>query len=588
MNLRVVINTYSKSLVHFAFFLVFLCVNATAQKYKLLVHSSGKDSTVQQFNVIHTAFPDSAHCMAYIHSLPSILYDKGFIAASVDSLIATSTTAEVWLYFGPFYQGLNIKYDSSTLVMSFKQYSNFREHILNQYLSAGHPFVTLQLSNVELINDFVYGRLTVNPGPLYHIDSLRIFGKLNIKKSFLYRYLSLQPGNIYDLHKIENVQKKLLELPFAHQLQKPDVTMLGTGAVLNVYADNKKSSQLSALIGLLPQSNNGHLRLTADVNMNLVNALHSGESIILNWQQLQQLSPKLNLGYIQPFIFNSLTTFDSKFDLFKKDSSYVLLVGRAALATEISEKQSANIFFQASRSYLLQGAIDTNLIRITKKLPSNIDYSLSQFGVGYHFINTDYAITPRRGTNLTVTAAAGIKKFNINNDIVNLKDPVAPTYNFKTLYDSINNNHYQINIDMSLEHYSPLNHRSVLKLALKSALIQSSQLFKNEAFIIGGYRILRGFDEESIYATKYAVITSEFRYLTGINSFLYFFNDIGFTESKYQSINNNHNYVSIGSGVSFETKYGLLNVSYALGNRNDIPFNLTNASKIHFGFLSYF
>ncbi|GAC1384023.1 MAG: hypothetical protein NVSMB45_11780 [Ginsengibacter sp.] len=553
-----------------------------------MVHSSGKDSTVQQFNFIRATFSDSAHCMAYVHSLTALLYDRGYIAASIDSLITNSTNAELWLYIGPSYKGLNFKYDSSTLVMSFKQYSTFREHLLNQYLSSGYPFVTMQLNNVELKNDFVFGQLLVNPGLLYHIDSIRQFGNLSVKKNFLYHYLSIKPGNVYDLHKIENVQKKLLELPFANQVQKADVTMLGTGAVLNVYAESKKSSQLSALIGFLPQSNSNHVRVTADVNMSLLNALHSGESIILNWQQLQQQSPKLNLGYIQPFIFNSPATLDSKFDLFKKDSSYVLLNGRIGLSFQIAEKQSGNIFLQSSRSYLLQGAFDTNLIRVTKQLPSNIDYSLSQLGFEFHFKNTDYEITPRRGTNVNIIAAAGIKKVNMSNDIVNLKDPGTPAYNFKTLYDTVNKKDYQLNLHFILEHYSQLNNRSVLKLALNSALIESSHLFKNEVFIIGGYRIMRGFDEEGIYTTKYVVITSEYRYLTGINSFLYFFNDIGFTESKYQSINNNNNYVSIGSGVSFETKYGLLNVSYALGKRNDIPFNLTNASKIHFGFISYF
>jgi hypothetical protein len=38
----------------------------------------------------------------------------------------------------------------------------------------------------------------------------------------------------------------------------------------------------------------------------------------------------------------------------------------------------------------------------------------------------------------------------------------------------------------------------------------------------------------------------------------------------------------------FETKFGLLNLSYAIGKRNDIKFNIREASKIHFGYINYF
>src|SRR5205085_8633012 len=105
---------------------------------------------------------------------------------------------------------------------------------------------------------------------------------------------------------------------------------------------------------------------------------------------------------------------------------------------------------------------------------------------------------------------------------------------------------------------------------------------------IGGYRLLRGFNEESIYATKYAVFTAEYRFLTGVNSFLFGFTDIGFTNTRYQSVSFTNRFTSAGLGLSFETKFGLLNVSYAMGKRNDVKFDIRNASKIHFGYINYF
>src|SRR5690606_1231846 len=119
-----------------------------------------------------------------------------------------------------------------------------------------------------------------------------------------------------------------------------------------------------------------------------------------------------------------------------------------------------------------------------------------------------------------------------------------------------------------------------LKTALSAGLIQSPRIFQNELFRIGGYKILRGFDEESIYANQYAVFTAEYRYLVGINSYFFGFSDVGFTKTNYNAIRYSNSFVSGGIGLAFETKFGLLNLSYALGKRNDVKFDIRNSSKI--------
>ena len=100
--------------------------------------------------------------------------------------------------------------------------------------------------------------------------------------------------------------------------------------------------------------------------------------------------------------------------------------------------------------------------------------------------------------------------------------------------------------------------------------------------------MLRGFDEESIYANEYAIFTTEYRYLIGLNSYLFGFADLGWTKTKYQTININNQFTGTGIGILFETKAGLLNLSFAVGKRNDVKFNLRESSKIHFGYINYF
>jgi len=130
--------------------------------------------------------------------------------------------------------------------------------------------------------------------------------------------------------------------------------------------------------------------------------------------------------------------------------------------------------------------------------------------------------------------------------------------------------------------------QATVKTAFNSGVFISPNIFRNELFQIGGYKLLRGFNEESIYATQYAVLTAEYRYRLALNSFMFAFADGGWVRNKYQSVNVKNNFIGAGLGLAFETKFGLLNISYAAGKRDDVKLNLRTASKIHFGYVNYF
>lgn len=233
----------------------------------------------------------------------------------------------------------------------------------------------------------------------------------------------------------------------------------------------------------------------------------------------------------------------------------------------------------------MANGVDTNLVKITKSLPPNIDVSAANFGLDYEWIQTDYKLNPRNGNEIKITLSTGIKNLKRNNDILSIKDP---SFNYAGLYDSIKTRAYQFRVKLFAAHYFPVGKQATFKTALSGGIFSSQHTFRNELFQIGGYRLLRGFDEESIYATQYAVTTVEYRYRVGLNSYLFAFTDMGWVKNKYQQVNLSNRFTSAGLGMAFETKFGLLNLSYAMGKRNDINFNIREASKIHFGYVNYF
>lgn len=601
------IKYFSRVLFIIATLILLFVTNIFAQKKYIVNYLlSGKDTSynLQQLG-LKTSFDGKEFATVYLNTLPATLVSKGFPAASIDSVIYDSTHATINLYLGDQYKWVEINTDSvdekllestgwnerqfKNKIIDFTRLQQQEEKILSYYENNGYPFAEVSLNNIELTDNKIKGALEVKKGPLYHIDSIRVYGKAKIKNLFLQHYIDISNGSIYNNQKLQKVSSRLKQLPYLQELQPWDVSMLGSGSVLNLYLQPKRSSEINVLVGFLPaNTTTGKTQVTGDVHLNLKNSLGQGENILVNWQQLQPQSPRLNLEFNQPYIFNSLFGIDFTFDLLKRDSSYLQLNGIIGIQYSLSANQSGKIFYQNERSYLLSGGVDTNNILITKKLPPNIDVGSGNFGINYNFVNTNYRLNPRTGNELEITATAGIKKITKNNNIINLKDPSDPAFDYNSLYDSVKLKSYRLRLVAAAAHYTPLGKRSTLKTAANIGWYQSPQTFQNELFQIGGYKLLRGFDEESIYANQYAVFTAEYRYLVGVNSNFFGFSDIGFTQTKFNSIEYSNNFISAGLGLSFETKFGLLNLSYAIGKRNDIKFDIRNASKIHFGYINYF
>jgi hemolysin activation/secretion protein len=112
-------------------------------------------------------------------------------------------------------------------------------------------------------------------------------------------------------------------------------------------------------------------------------------------------------------------------------------------------------------------------------------------------------------------------------------------------------------------------------------------LFENEGFRIGGFKTLRGFDEQSINVNGYSVQTTEFRYIIEKNSFVNIFYDQAFTNQNFINQKGNDTPFGVGVGITFQTKVGIASLNYALGNQKNNPLDLQNG-KIHFGIASYF
>jgi len=576
--------------------------NATEKTdYNLVVHY--KDSIKEPLPILlKTKFSGLDQANIYINSLTKLFADKGYLVCSVDSVWYLQNNVHIDFYVGKKYKWIKLRtnnIDKSLLSKVGYAAKNFaekplniseidllKERLLTYYENEGFPFAAVYLDSIAINDDKISASLMVNQGLVYRIDSINNYGKLKLNTKFLQQYLNIINGSVYNREKLKEVDKRMLELPYAQTEQPSSLNMLGSGSILNLYVNNKKSSEVSAIFGFLPDANNtGKLQVTGDVNLDLKNVFGAGESLLLKYQALQPKSPRLNLGYEKPYFLKSPFGLGFLFELFKKDSSFLQVNAQLGLQLNLTNKQSGKILVQWQTANLLQGGIDTNAIKFNKKLPFNIDVKSVNVGITYEFRNTNYRFNPLTGSDVTLTALTGIKNIKKNNDILALK---TTGFNYDKLYDSVKLKSYQLRFKIAAAHYFKISKSSTFKTAVNIGLYSSPTVFRNEIFQIGGYRLLRGFNEESIYATRYAVVTAEYRSLLSLNSYLFGFIDIGATQAKFQNVNAQNFFTGTGLGIAYETKAGLLNLSLAVGKRNDVPFNIRQASKIHFGYVNYF
>lgn len=556
---------------------------------------------------IKTSFSSRMECTEYVAALSASLLTKGFAAASIDSVRFDSASAYMVLYTGEMFKWTSVTpagIEQSLLdktgwrnnayndkPFDFSQVQQWQEKMLAWLENNGFPFAKIYLDSVVTDSGKISAQMKLERGPLYKIDSIRNFGNARIANGFLQRYLDLPNGTIYSKEKLNRINTKIRELTYLEEQQPSQLTMLGTGSVLDLFLKQKKSSQVNVLVGFLPnndQLSSKKMLITGEANVLLKNAFGSGETIGLNWQQIQVKSPRLNILYNHPFLFQSPLGLDFSFDMFKKDSSFLNVNFQFGAQYVLNTNQSGKLFIQRFQSIVSQGGINTALLLASHKLPEVADVSSLNIGVDYEYNNTDYRLNPRKGNELRLITSAGTKKIQKNNQVTELKDPADPTFDFGTLYDTIKLKSYQFRVRLTAARYFPLpNKRSTVKAAINAGMFQSGNTFRNELFQVGGYKLLRGFDEESEYLSTFAIATTEFRYLVGQNSFFYVLADGGWGKDASKAAKPAYTYFGTGLGLSFETKAGIFNIAWAVGKRNDTDFNLRK-SKLHFGFVNYF
>ena len=573
--------------------LIFSAQSSFGQKrIRLITQQSVETIPVKKLNRIgglKEFYPDSMATLKAMKSLVAALRSQGFPTASIDQQVWNNDTAIAIIHIGEQYRFGEIdpgnvpnevlrkigfkpaQFAESNL--SGRRLGALKKRIIRFYENRGYPFAQVGLDSILLNARKLSARLNLEKNQEFKVDSIIIKGTARIKPKYLQNYLGIKPKSLYNESRVKPISTRVKEIAFVSETKQPEVVFGDGKADIYVYLDKKRASQFDGILGVLPSSEDpGKVLVTGELSLKLLSAFKRGELIDLSWRKMQARTQNLNIHLAYPFLFNTAFGLDGTFELYKRDTLYLNLNGVIGVQYHLIGNDHIKIFADIRSTNVLA---TSTLLSTSTLNPDNVDSRTQLYGFGYKMQRLDYRLNPRKGFDLYAEASAGSKK-------------IIPDASVEeSRYDGLKRNSFQLNAVLKAAYFIPIPNRSTIKISFNGGYMRSENLFESEAFRIGGLKTLRGFDEESIYATLFGIGTIEYRFLLDPNSYLFAFFDGAYYENRATNKRITDRPFGFGLGISFFTKIGVFSLNYALGRQFNNPIDF-RAGKIHFGVVSYF
>lgn len=527
---------------------------------------------------------DSSVFVLEVQKIKNRLLSEGHLLANIDWLEFGTDTLLAVINVGDKYLWLALgtnnipeemlsragyrKRDFQGTEFSGKAFNKLVTKLLDIATNSGYPFASLQLIDVEVVENSVKGMLNYEAGPIIYYDSLTVSPKNFIQPKFLGSYLATKEGTLFQLKDLSQIENSLNRLPYCQLADSIQLSFQNNLCNISFNLKPVKANKIDALIGFLPNQKPGEgLLITGFVNLQLQNLFKTGKELSFLWRQFQPQSQKLFIMYKHPNLLSSPLGISLGFDLLKQDTTF-LNSNFNIEGFYLYKKMEIAFVTSLKSSRSLSTPVDT------LELPEVADYNIQQLGVRTRYNGLNNTTNPLRGTLAFVELQVGNKRIKKNTGIA------------EVVYDSINLRPVQFEVKLGSEFNQQIIGPIVLHVDLTlGTIINNDQLFTNDLIRLGGVNSLRGFNDLELFVSSYALARIEVRLIINRDSRLYLFYDQGLTNNIVANISDQPR--GFGAGMMLDTGVGTLQLVYALGVSGQQSLSLTQA-KIHIGYVARF
>ncbi|TYA53275.1 POTRA domain-containing protein [Formosa maritima] len=427
---------------------------------------------------------------------------------------------------------------------------------LNLKLSElGDPFSTLKLSDISIKNDNkINATLIVSDKLLIrHINKIIIKGYEKFPKSYLKYYIKIKEGDVFNLSEIKNQIKTLNELPFANQIKDPEILFSKDSTTIYLFINKTKNNNFDGFIGFGTNEETNKIEFSGYLNLELNNNLNYGESFRIIYKSDENEQKTFNVNLNLPYLFGTPLGTELELGLLKRDSSFTTVNQNVKLFYQINSRNKVFAGIRSVQSNDLLDSIYSN--------PLIKDYSTLFYNVRYQYI--------KRQKESVLFITNSLLDFQVE---TGSRD-----------YENNSTKQYQYYIDAF--HIFNLNPKNSIYLRVNSNGLFSDNYLENELIYFGGINSLRGFEENSLSATLYGLINTEYRYMFNNSIYVHTIIDAAYFENKITD--QKEKLYGFGFGFGLVTKAGLLKFNFANGKTENQSFKFSN-SQVHLSLTAFF
>jgi hypothetical protein len=537
---------------------------------KFKAQDSISQSTLDSLD-LNATFINYLNLKKEVDALHNTLETNGFIENEIRSLQKKNDSTYIALYhLGPKYKSIQLFYSEkdfskkellqvskkvteSYFVLPFNTIASSITKLNSLKTESGNAFARIKLENItKKKNRSLSANIILLKGVSRTIDSIKVKGYEKFSKSHIKYYAGIKKENKFNKSKLIEKSNILNSLGFVSVTKPPEILFKKDSTIVYLYLKKEKNNLFDGILGFATDEDSQKLIFNGYLNLELNNNLNFGEEFLLNYKadgnDQQNFKAKLTVPYLFKTPFGLIT----ELKIFKRDSTFSTSDQLIKVRYQINTTSKSYLGFKGYESSNLRKDNSTNI--------DVEDYTSKFILVG-----------------LSYTKAQNNILFPIKS-IFHLDTEIGSRENDNT-------NESQIRASLLLHTIFNLNYKNSIYLKNNTKLLNSESYFTNELFRFGGINSIRGFNENSIDASFYSALNSEYRYQ--INQDIYVHSIVDFAYFENEIIALKQKLYSFGIGIGLQTTAGIIKFSIANGNTENQDFNFSN-TKIHISILSKF
>jgi len=504
-------------------------------------------------------------------TLVNKLQRLGYIESELKELQKTNdSTFNATYYFGQRYSMVKVYYKEGDFTI--KELSRVSETVTEELFiipfekietslkvlnaiktNSGNAFAKLRISNLGIESEkAVSGTLQLENGSQRTIDAIVIKGYENFSPSYIKYYAGIKKGKVFNQKKLVEKNEALNSLGFVSTIKPPEALFKKDSTTVYFYLKKENDNNFDGILGFATNEDTQKLMFNGYLDLELNNNLNFGEQLLLNYKADGEEQVNFRVKTSLPYLFKSPFGVGLELKIFKRDSTFVTTDQQAKVTYQVSPSAQTYIGYKGYESSNLREEADAGL--------AVEDYTSRYILGGASYLKPQSsALFPVKGV-ATIDFEVGKRQLEGNNDD-------------------------QIRTSLLASYIFNLNYNNSVYVKNTTSFLSSNTYVTNELFRFGGINSIRGFNENSIDASLFSVLNTEYRYLLSQSLYLHSIIDLAYFENKV--INLTQKLYSFGLGIGLKTNAGLFNLNIANGNIENQDFNFSN-SKIHIRFTSKF